>query len=159
MTHDGKRTGTIALFTTLNVLDGHVTAQCQQRHRRTRFPADLIAAAYPNRCWLGPAPHQVVGRMSWQSAPNLQQHRAAYDSSRLSIETRSNRTSERLYFDPFLILPVSYLPLASGYGFGIVPPVQGRGSRKVSHPHRVYCIHTPHGSNGVDLGPSELARK
>ena len=33
MTHDYKRNGTTTLFAALNVLDGHVIAQCQQRHR------------------------------------------------------------------------------------------------------------------------------
>lgn len=32
MTHDCKRIGTTTLFTALNVLDGQVIAQCQQRH-------------------------------------------------------------------------------------------------------------------------------
>jgi len=33
MTHDYKRHGTTTLFAALNVLDGQVIAQCQQRHR------------------------------------------------------------------------------------------------------------------------------
>lgn len=33
MTHDYKRNGTTTLFAALNVLDGKVIAQCQQRHR------------------------------------------------------------------------------------------------------------------------------
>ncbi len=33
MTHDHKRNGTTTLFAALNVLDGTVIAQCQQRHR------------------------------------------------------------------------------------------------------------------------------
>ncbi len=33
MTHDYKRNGTTTLFAALNVLDGQVIAQCQQRHR------------------------------------------------------------------------------------------------------------------------------
>ena len=33
MTHDYKRNGTTTLFAVLNVLDGQVIAQCQQRHR------------------------------------------------------------------------------------------------------------------------------
>ena len=32
MTHDYKRNGTTTLFAALNVLDGQVIAQCQQRH-------------------------------------------------------------------------------------------------------------------------------
>ena len=35
MTHDYKRNGTTTLFAALNVLDGQVIAQCQQRHRHT----------------------------------------------------------------------------------------------------------------------------
>src|ERR1039458_6019529 len=37
MTHDYKRNGTTALFAALNVLDGQVIAQCQQRHRHTEW--------------------------------------------------------------------------------------------------------------------------
>jgi transposase len=37
MTHDYKRNGTTMLFAALNVLDGTVIAQCQQRHRHTEW--------------------------------------------------------------------------------------------------------------------------
>jgi transposase len=37
MTHDYKRNGTTTLFAALNVLDGHVIAQCQQRHRHEEW--------------------------------------------------------------------------------------------------------------------------
>ena len=37
MTHDYKRNGTTTLFAALNVLDGRVIAQCQQRHRHTEW--------------------------------------------------------------------------------------------------------------------------
>ena len=37
MTHDYKRNGTTTLFAALNVLDGHVIAQCQQRHRHSEW--------------------------------------------------------------------------------------------------------------------------
>jgi transposase len=37
MTHDYKRNGTTTLFAALNVLDGKVIAQCQQRHRHTEW--------------------------------------------------------------------------------------------------------------------------
>ena len=37
MTHDYKRNGTTTLFAALNVLDGQVVAQCQQRHRHTEW--------------------------------------------------------------------------------------------------------------------------
>jgi len=37
MTHDYKRHGTTTLFAALNVLDGQVIAQCQQRHRHTEW--------------------------------------------------------------------------------------------------------------------------
>ncbi len=41
MTHDYKRNGTTALFAALNVLNGQVIAQCQQRHRHTERPQFL----------------------------------------------------------------------------------------------------------------------
>jgi transposase len=37
MTHDYKRNGTTTLFAALNVMDGQVIAQCQQRHRHTEW--------------------------------------------------------------------------------------------------------------------------
>jgi transposase len=37
MTHDYKRNGTTTLFAALNVLDGTVISQCQQRHRHTEW--------------------------------------------------------------------------------------------------------------------------
>jgi transposase len=37
LTHDYKRNGTTTLFAALNVLDGKVIAQCQQRHRHTEW--------------------------------------------------------------------------------------------------------------------------
>ena len=37
MTHDYKRHGTTTLFAALNVLDGQIIAQCQQRHRHIEW--------------------------------------------------------------------------------------------------------------------------
>ena len=37
MTHDYKRNGTTTLFAALNVLDGHVIGQCQQRHTHVEW--------------------------------------------------------------------------------------------------------------------------
>lgn len=37
MTHDYKRNGTTTLFAALNVLDGQIIAQCQQRHRHVEW--------------------------------------------------------------------------------------------------------------------------
>jgi len=37
MTHDYKRNGTTTLFAALNVLDGKVISQCQQRHRHVEW--------------------------------------------------------------------------------------------------------------------------
>ena len=37
MTHDYKRHGTTTLFAALNILDGQVISQCQQRHRNTEW--------------------------------------------------------------------------------------------------------------------------
>ena len=37
MTHDYKRNGTTTLFAALNVLNGQVIGQCQQRHRHTEW--------------------------------------------------------------------------------------------------------------------------
>lgn len=37
MTHDYKRNGTTTLFAALNVLDGHVIGQCQQRHTHAEW--------------------------------------------------------------------------------------------------------------------------
>ena len=37
MTHDYKRNGTTTLFAALNVLDGHVIGQCQQKHTHVEW--------------------------------------------------------------------------------------------------------------------------
>ena len=37
MTHDYKRNGTTTLFAALNVLDGQVIGQCQQRHTHSEW--------------------------------------------------------------------------------------------------------------------------
>lgn len=37
MTHDYKRNGTTTLFAAMNVLDGQIIAQCQQRHRHEEW--------------------------------------------------------------------------------------------------------------------------
>jgi transposase len=37
LTHDYKRNGTTTLFAALNVLDGQIIAQCQQRHRHSEW--------------------------------------------------------------------------------------------------------------------------
>jgi len=37
MTHDYKRNGTTTLFAALNVLNGKVISQCQQRHRHVEW--------------------------------------------------------------------------------------------------------------------------
>ena len=37
MTHDYKRNGTTTLFAALNVLDGTVIGQCQQRHTHSQW--------------------------------------------------------------------------------------------------------------------------
>jgi hypothetical protein len=49
MTHDYKRNGTTTLFAALNVLDGQVIAQCQQRHRHTEW---LTLEVAPEICTL-----------------------------------------------------------------------------------------------------------
>lgn len=41
MTHDYKHNRTTTLFAALNVLDGQVIAQCQQRHRHTEWLQSL----------------------------------------------------------------------------------------------------------------------
>jgi len=41
MTHDYKRNGTTTLFAALNVLDGQVISQCQQRHRHVEWLKSL----------------------------------------------------------------------------------------------------------------------
>ena len=48
-THDYKRNGTTSLFAALNAANGHVIAQCQQRHRATEFRKflDQIDAEVP----------------------------------------------------------------------------------------------------------------
>ena len=47
MTHDYKRNGTTTLFAALNVLDGQVIGQCQQRHTHFGILAQYGRAILP----------------------------------------------------------------------------------------------------------------
>ena len=51
MTHDYKRNRTTTLFAALNVLDGQVIAQCQQRHRHIEWLKFLRQIERETPCW------------------------------------------------------------------------------------------------------------
>ena len=70
MTHDYKRNGTTTLFAALNVLDGQVIAQCQQRHRHIEWLKFLkkIDRETPKDKTL----HLIVDNYATHKHPNVQ---------------------------------------------------------------------------------------
>jgi transposase len=115
MTHDYKRNGTTTLFAALNVLDGKVIAQCQQRHRHTEWlkflrkidretPKDktlhLIADNY--------ATHKHPAVLEWLTKhPRFHMHFTPTSASWLNMVERFFRdiTTERLRRGVFTSVP------------------------------------------------------
>jgi len=115
MTHDYKRNGTTTLFAALNVLDGQVIGQCQQRHTHTEWlrflkkidrqtPKDkvlhLIADNYATH------KHPVV--QDWLTKhPRFQMHFTPTSASWLNMVERFFRdiTTERLRRGVFTSVP------------------------------------------------------
>jgi transposase len=115
MTHDYKRNGTTTLFAALNVLDGQVIAQCQQRHRHTEWlkflkkinretPKDktlhLIADNY--------ATHKHPAVQAWLAKhPRFNMHFTPTSASWLNMVERFFRdiTTERLRRGVFTSVP------------------------------------------------------
>ena len=115
MTHDYKRNGTTTLFAALNVLDGQVIAQCQQRHRHTEWlkflrkidretPKDkmlhLIADNY--------ATHKHPTVQEWLAKhPRITMHFTPTSASWLNMVERFFRdiTTERLRRGVFTSVP------------------------------------------------------
>ena len=70
MTHDYKRNGTTTLFAALNVLDGKVIAQCQQRHTP---PSDLkFLKKIDRRNPKGKALHLIADNYATHKHPSVQ---------------------------------------------------------------------------------------
>ncbi|KAI3611290.1 hypothetical protein D8I24_0279 (plasmid) [Cupriavidus necator H850] len=115
MTHDYKRNGTTTLFAALNVLDGQVIAQCQQRHRHTEWlkflrkidretPKDktlhLIADNYST--------HKHPAVQDWLAKhPRINMHFTPTSASWLNMVERFFRdiTTERLRRGVFTSVP------------------------------------------------------
>jgi transposase len=115
MTHDYKRNGTTTLFAALNVLDGQVIAQCQQRHRHLEWlkflrqieretPAEkelhLIADNY--------ATHKHPAVQRWLAKrPRIHMHFTPTSASWLNMVERFFRdiTVERLRHGVFSSVP------------------------------------------------------
>ena len=115
MTHDYKRNGTTTLFAALNVLDGQVIAQCQQRHRHREWlkflrqidretPQDktlhLIVDNY--------ATHKHPAVQRWLARhPRFQMHFTPTSASWLNMVERFFRdiTTERLRRGVFTSVP------------------------------------------------------
>ena len=115
MTHDYKRNGTTTLFAALNVLDGQVIAQCQQRHRHIEWlkflrkidretPKDkalhLIADHY--------ATHKHPTVQDWLAKhPRIEMHFTPTSASWLNMVERFFRdiTTERLRRGVFTSVP------------------------------------------------------
>ena len=70
MTHDYKRNGTTTLFAALNVLDGQVISQCQQRHRHVEWLKFLrqIDRETPK----GKTLHLIADNYATHKHPNVQ---------------------------------------------------------------------------------------
>ena len=70
MTHDYKRNGTTTLFAALNVLDGQIIAQCQERHRHTEWLKFLkkIDRETPK----GKTLHLIADNYATHKHPNVQ---------------------------------------------------------------------------------------
>ena len=115
LTHDYKRHGTTTLFAALNVLDGQVISQCQQRHRHSEWlkflrqidretpqdkPLHLIADNY------GTHKHPAV--QAWLAAhPRFNMHFTPTSASWLNMVERFFRdlTTERLRRGVFTSVP------------------------------------------------------
>ena len=115
MTHDYKRNGTTTLFAALNVLDGQVIAQCQQRHRHSEWlkflrkidretqkdkALHLIADNY--------ATHKHPAVQSWLAKhPRFTMHFTPTSASWLNMVERFFRdiTTERLRRGVFTSVP------------------------------------------------------
>jgi transposase len=115
MTHDCKRHGTTTLFAALNVLDGQVIAQCQQRHRHIEWlkflrqidretPKDktlhLIADNY--------ATHKHEKVQKWlEKHPRFNMHFTPTSASWLNMVERffRNITTDRLRRGVFTSVP------------------------------------------------------
>lgn len=115
MTHDYKRNGTTTLFAALNVLDGHVIGQCQQRHTHAEWlkflrkidretPKDktlhLIADNY--------ATHKHPAVQEWLAKhPRFNMHFTPTSASWLNMVERFFRdiTTERLRRGVFTSVP------------------------------------------------------
>ena len=70
MTHDNKRNGTTTLFAALNVLDGQVIAQCQQRHRHgewLKFLCQIDRKPPIDKTW-----HLIVDNYATHKHPAVQ---------------------------------------------------------------------------------------
>ena len=125
MTHDYKRNGTTTLFAALNVLDGQVIGQCQQRHHHQEFIRFLnaIDAEVP----AGKAVHVADLGEALLPAPD---HRSA-DPDRLG-DLLYRRAPGRRQNDP---RPLHVLPLP--------PPFPNKRSQPPSirsaHNH-AYCL-------------------
>jgi transposase len=115
MTHDYKRHGTTTLFAALNILDGHVIGQCQQRHTHAEWlkflrkidretPKDktlhLIADNY--------ATHKHPAVQEWLAKhPRFNMHFTPTSASWLNMVERFFRdiTTERLRRGVFTSVP------------------------------------------------------
>lgn len=115
MTHDYKRNGTTTLFAALNVLDGQVIGQCQQRHTHAQWlkflkkidretPKDktlhLIADNY--------ATHKHASVQAWlEKHPRFVMHFTPTSASWLNMVERFFRdiTTERLRRGVFTSVP------------------------------------------------------
>jgi transposase len=86
MTHDYKRNGTTTLFAALNVLDGQVIGQCQQRHRHIDWLKFLkqIDSQTPH----DKALHLVADNYATHKHPRITMHFSPTSASWLNMVER-----------------------------------------------------------------------
>jgi len=116
MTHDYKRNGTTTLFAALNVLDGQVIGQCQQRHTHAEWLKFLrqIDRETPKEKMLhliadNYATHKHPSVQAWlEKHPRFVMHFTPTSASWLNMVERFFRdiTTERLRRGVFTCVPV-----------------------------------------------------
>ena len=103
MTHDYKRNGTTTLFAALNVLDGQVIAQCQQRHRRAEVVGQAPALQHALHADLGVVAEHgraVLPRYHREApAPRRLHQRAGVGHRHRRVHRSSQRQTQAVHLD------------------------------------------------------------
>ena len=112
MTHDYKRNGTTTLFAALNVLDGQVIGQCQQRHTHVEWPQV-------------PAPDRPRDAQGQDAAPDRRQLRHAQAPGGAGVAGQAPKVQHALH---------AHLGVVAEHGRALLP----RHLREPPAPGRVH---------------------